>query len=56
MNRLFDRAKEPSTLAGLSLLAMFLRLKFPAYAPVLDGVAAVLGGGAVVLPERGNGP
>jgi hypothetical protein len=54
MHTILARAKEPSTLAGLSMLAVFLRLKFPAYAPVLDSLAAVLGGGAVVLPERGG--
>lgn len=47
------RMQEPSTLGGLAVLALFARARWPEYAAVLDGLAAVLGGGAVVLPERG---
>lgn len=48
-----QRMKEPSTLGGLAVLALFARARWPEYAAVLDSLAAVLGGGAVVLPERG---
>lgn len=50
----FKRLQEPSTLGGLAVLALFARARWPEYAALLDGVAAVLGGGAVVLPERGS--
>jgi len=54
MTRLFARLKEPSTYAGLAILAGFARHIWPHYAPILDAAAAALAGGAVVTPERGR--
>lgn len=49
-----NRLKEPSTFAGLAvLLAQAGKLLFPEFALVLDGLAAVAGGAAVVMTEKG---
>jgi hypothetical protein len=54
MTRLFARLKEPSTYAGLAILAGFARHIWPNYGPILDAAAAALAGGAVAVPERGR--
>jgi len=53
MTPILRRMQEPSTLGGLAVLALFARARWPEWGAALDAVAAVLGGGAVVLPERG---
>ncbi|MBN9357544.1 MULTISPECIES: hypothetical protein [Pseudomonadota] len=47
-----DRIKEPSTWAGLGILAQVLKGFFPAYALALDGVSAAAGALAGVLTEN----
>lgn len=46
------RAGEPSTWAGLAVLALLARARWPQYAEAIDAGALVLSGGAVALPER----
>lgn len=46
------RLKEPSTSAGVGVVVTALSAFFPAYAPLILGVAAVLGVSAVALPEK----
>lgn len=46
-----DRLKEPSTHAALSTLFALGSVLLPAWAPVLQSLAGVLGLTAVVLPE-----
>lgn len=48
------RAKEPSTYAGLSGLAMALGLGDAEWAAVSTAAAAVFGAVAVVIAERGQ--
>lgn len=52
MNRILSRLREPSTYAGLAILAGFARHLWPQYQPILDAAAAALAGGAVAVPER----
>ncbi|WP_158522521.1 hypothetical protein [Herbaspirillum robiniae] len=47
-----DRLKEPSTWAGLGILAQVLKGFFPAYALVLDGASAAAGALAGVMTEN----
>ncbi len=54
MKRIFDRIREPSTMAGLSALALLFGLP----PGVIDGVAQLVGGAAAlaaVLLKEKNG-
>lgn len=54
MNWILNRLREPSTAAGLAVLAQLLKT-MPELAPyglILDGVAAAAAGRAVVARER----
>lgn len=49
------RLREPSTWAGLGVLALQAgKLIAPQWSGAFDVVAMLLGGGAVVAPERGQ--
>jgi hypothetical protein len=50
---ILDRAKEPSTYAGLSGLALALGLSDAEWNAIGTAVAAVCGAVAVVIAERG---
>jgi len=50
---ILDRAKEPSTYAGLSALAIALGLSDTEWAAIGSAAAAVFGAVAVVIAERG---
>lgn len=52
-NWLLDRAKEPSTYAGLSGLALALGLGEAEWSAIGTAAAAVFGAVAVVIAERG---
>lgn len=54
MYKILARLREPSTYAGLAILAGFARHIWPSYGSILDAVAAALAGGAVAVPERGR--
>lgn len=49
-----NRLKEPSTWAGLaSALPVFVRMFWPSWAPVADGLAMAAGAAAVAITEKG---
>jgi len=50
---ILDRAKEPSTYAGLSGLALALGLSDAEWSAIATAAAAVCGAVAVVIAERG---
>lgn len=50
---ILDRAKEPSTYAGLAGLAIALGLSDAEWAAISSAAAAVFGAVAVVIAERG---
>ena len=50
---LLDRAKEPSTYAGLSGLALALGLSDTEWSAIGTAAAAVCGAVAIVIAERG---
>ena len=50
---ILDRAKEPSTYAGLAGLAIALGLSDAEWAAISTAAAAVFGAVAVVIAERG---
>ena len=47
-----NRIKEPSTWAGLAALLQVVKIFFPVYGLVFDGLAAAAGSVAVAMPER----
>ena len=55
MGWLKARFGEASTHAGLSMLFMVANIAFPQYGAILTPIAALLGVGAVVVPERVGG-
>jgi hypothetical protein len=50
---ILDRAKEPSTYAGLSGLALALGLSDAEWSAIATAAAAVSGAAAIVIAERG---
>lgn len=54
MNKLIERAAEPSTWAGFAAVIEGLKFVLPQYAALLMGVQAIMGGLAVVMRERGT--
>ena len=50
------RIYEPSTWAGLGGIFQAVKFFFPAHSMVLDGLTAIAGGVAVMLPEKGGAP
>ncbi|MDP2000364.1 MAG: hypothetical protein Q8K22_12325 [Rhodoferax sp.] len=54
MRKIIERAREPSTWAGVAALVEGLKFIFPAHAAALVGVQALLGGLAVILRESGG--
>lgn len=48
-----QRLKEPSTWAGLAALLQVMKVFFPVYAIVFDGLTAAAGSFAVAMPEKG---
>jgi hypothetical protein len=50
---ILDRAKEPSTYAGLSGLALALGLSDAEWSAIATAAAAVSGAVAIVIAERG---
>jgi hypothetical protein len=50
---ILDRAKEPSTYAGLSGLALALGLSDAEWSAIATAAAAVCGAIAIVIAERG---
>lgn len=55
-NAVTRRLGEPSTHAGLAVGLAVASAVFPQYALILQGLAALFAGGAVVTPEKGNVP
>ncbi|MFA5186974.1 MAG: hypothetical protein WC551_10880 [Patescibacteria group bacterium] len=53
--RIKDRLKESSTQAGAGVVIVSLATAFPAYAPLILGLASLLGIGAMVTPEARGG-
>jgi hypothetical protein len=51
MSKIIDRLKEPSTHAGIALIAQAFAFFYPQYATILNCLTALFGGGAVALPE-----
>jgi hypothetical protein len=46
-----DRLKQPSTWAGFGILFQTMKMFFPLYAPILDGLSAAAGSAAVAINE-----
>ncbi|WP_265942481.1 hypothetical protein [Dechloromonas sp. A34] len=53
-NKVLQRLREPSTMAGLGALALLFGLPPDTINVVLQAVGAILGVLAVVLPEKGG--
>lgn len=49
-----QRAKEPSTQAGIATVAVVASTIWPQYALILQGLAGLFGVGAVVTKEPGS--
>lgn len=47
------RVKEPSSWAGAAVVIQGAGMVFPQYAVILTAIAGLLGGVAVLVPERG---
>jgi hypothetical protein len=48
-----NRLKQPSTWAGVAIVLPVLKLMFPAWGAVVDGLVLAAGGAAVALNEKG---
>lgn len=54
MNKIINRAKEPSTWAGLAMLLQAIAPLVPAWGGIIMGISAIFAGVAVKLPEAGG--
>lgn len=54
MNKLKNRAKEPSTWAGLAVMLQAVAQLVPQWSAVIMAVSALVGAVAVKLPEAGG--